>query len=140
MGGVAGPAGSVIPEVARAWFDAPDHATLATLMPDGTPQLSVVWIGRDGNDLLVSTIEGRRKYLNILRDPRVTVLQFPSDNPDAYVEVRGTASMTREGAVAFVDSLCHAYTGADRHAADDGTDNVRVIVRITPERVFLRNR
>jgi PPOX class probable F420-dependent enzyme len=128
---------TTIPEQARAWFDAPEFATLATIEPDGRPQLSVVWVSRDGDDLLVSTVEGRRKHRNLARDPRCTVLVFPRDAPYTYVEVRGTATMTREGGRELIDEHARQYTGAERYTADDGTDNVRVVVRIRPDKVVL---
>ncbi len=127
-----------IPDEARSWFDRPEHATLATIMPDGRPQLSVVWAGLDGDDVVVSTVKGRRKHLNIERDPRVGVLMFAGDDPDHYVEIRGTATMTEEGGRELIDRLNHAYRGTGRYIGDDGTDNIRVVVRITPERVVFR--
>ena len=127
-----------LPDVAKAWIDEHEFATIATVLPDGQPQLSVVWIARDGDDLLVSTVEGRRKHLNLERDPRVTVLVYPRAQPYTYLEVRGTATMTREGGRELIDRLNDAYTGTGRYVADDDTDNVRVVVRITPERVVLR--
>lgn len=129
-----------LPEFTRQWLDGTEFATIATIQPDGQPQLSVVWIRLDGDDLLVSTVKGRRKHLNIERDPRVSVLVFPKDRPYAYVEVRGTATMTEEGGRELIDELCRRYTGADRYTKDDGTDNVRVVVRITPDKVVVRNR
>lgn len=131
---------AALPDSVKAWFDAPEFATLATILPDGRPHLSVVWIERDGDDLLVSTVKGRRKHLNLERDPRVSVLVYPSENPYSYVEVRGSASMTEEGGRELIDRLCHAYTGADRYTMDDGTDNVRVVVRITPDKVVTLQR
>jgi PPOX class probable F420-dependent enzyme len=131
---------TLIPDDVRAWFDAPEFATIATLLPDGRPHLSVVWIERDGDELLVSTVKGRRKHLNIEQDPRVTVLVYPKDNPYSYVEVRGTATMTEEGGRELIDRLAHAYMGLDRYAFDDGTDNVRVVVRITPDKVVALRR
>jgi PPOX class probable F420-dependent enzyme len=88
---------ATLPPDAFPMLDAPEFATIATSNPNGYPQLSVVWVERDGNDLLVSTIKGRRKYLNMERDPRVTVLVYPKDNPYSYVEVRGTVTMVEEG-------------------------------------------
>lgn len=124
-----------LPDDAKALFDAPEFATIATLLPDGRPHLSVVWIERDGNDLLVSTIRGRRKYLNLERDPRVTVLVSPRDAPYSYVEVRGTTTMTNEGGRELIDRLSVQYRGVYPYPGDDGTDHVRVVVRITPEKV-----
>jgi PPOX class probable F420-dependent enzyme len=129
---------ATIPPEAFAMLDAPEFATLATTNPNGYPQLSVVWVERDGNDLLFSTIKGRRKSLNMERDPRVSVLVFPKDNPYTYVEVRGTVSMTEEGGRELIDRLNQAYTGTERYVGDDGTDNVRVVCRITPDKVVTR--
>ena len=129
-----------LPDEAKAWIDDHEFATIATLMPDGRPQLSVVWIARDGDDLLVSTVKGRRKHLNLERDPRATVMVYPRDSPYTYLEVRGTASMTEDGGVELIDHLNDAYhPGAGRSTGDDGTENVRVVVRIVPDKVVFRS-
>jgi PPOX class probable F420-dependent enzyme len=127
-----------LPAAARDWIDAHEFATIATVEPDGRPHLSVVWVGYDGDDLLVSTVAGRRKHRNLERDPRATVLIYPRDAPYSYVEVRGTTTMTTEGGRELIDTLCRGYTGAERYTMDDGTDNVRVVVRIAAERIVLR--
>lgn len=129
---------TVIPEAGRAMLDANEFASVATLLPGGQPHLSIMWVARDGDDVLLSTVKGRRKHLNLERDPRVTVLVCPSGAPYTYVEVRGTATMTEEGGRELIDRLCTAYTGADRYTMDDGTDNVRVVVRVTPDKVIVR--
>jgi PPOX class probable F420-dependent enzyme len=129
---------TTLPEGARAWIDAPEFAVVATIQPDGRPQQSVVWVERDGDDILFSTVKGRRKHLNIEADPRVDLLVYPKDAPYSYVEVRGTASMTEEGGRELIDRLAGKYMGADRYSMDDGTDNVRVVVRITPDKVIFR--
>jgi PPOX class probable F420-dependent enzyme len=129
---------AVLPDTAKAWIDAHEFATIATIEPDGRPHLSVVWIAYDGDDLLISTVEGRRKHKNLERDPRATVLVYPRSQPYSYLEVRGTTSMTTEGGRELIDALARGYTGADRYTMDDGTDNVRVVVRLTPEKVILR--
>lgn len=129
---------AALPDKARAWLDAPEFATIATINPDGQPQLSVVWVERDGDDVLVSTVIGRRKHLNIERDPRVTLLVYPRDAPYTYVEVRGTATMTQEGGRELIDRLNDAYSGTGHYRGDDDTENVRVVVRITPDKVVMR--
>lgn len=128
---------TTLPDVARGWIDGAEFATIATILPSGQPHLSVVWVERDGDDILVSTVKGRRKHLNIEADPRVSLLVYPRENPYSYVEIRGTAEMTEEGGRDLIDRLCHRYTGADRYTMDDGTDNVRVVVRIRAEKVVL---
>jgi PPOX class probable F420-dependent enzyme len=125
-----------LPEKVKAWFDSAEYATIATIEPNGRPQLSVVWVARDGDDILVSTTEGRRKHSNMVRDPRATILLWPKESPYTYVEVRGTVTMTTEGGRELIDSLAKKYMGKDRYTMDDGTDNVRVTIRITPDKVI----
>ena len=129
---------AVLNDAARAILDAPEFATIATLQPDGQPHLSVVWIERDGDDVLVSTVKGRQKYRNIERDPRVAVLVYPKDAPYSYVEIRGTAEMTEEGGRELIDRLARQYRGWERYPSDAGTDNVRVVVRIKADKVVNR--
>jgi PPOX class probable F420-dependent enzyme len=119
----------------RALFDAKNFAVIATINPDGQPQLSVVWCKIEGNDIVVSTVVGRRKHRNLVRDPRVTILVNPAESPYQYVEVRGVATMTQERGRELIDELAADYMGADRYPGDDGTDNVRVVVRIRPEHI-----
>ncbi|MET9600694.1 PPOX class F420-dependent oxidoreductase [Streptomyces sp. NPDC006459] len=117
--------------------DSPVFASVATIQPDGSPQVSVTWLARDGDDLLVSTTVGRRKERNLRRDPRVTVLINPSDAPYTYAEVRGTAQLTTEGGQELIDALSRKYTGkeyADFNPAS-AEDSERVVVRITPRKV-----
>src|ERR1700721_1981070 len=75
-------------------LDGRNYAVMATVNPDGSPQTSVIWVGRDGDDLLFSTVEGRVKHRNMLRDPRVSVTVIDSADPEHYVELRGRVSMT----------------------------------------------
>ena len=129
---------ATLPEAAQALFDATEFVTLATVQPDGQPQLSVVWVERDGDDLLMSTTTNRQKNRNLVRDPRATVLLYPKDNPYSYVEVRGNVTMTEEGGRELIDRLNQKYTNTPRYTWDDGTDNVRVIVRLSPTKVVFQ--
>ena len=126
---------SEIPAAAYPLLDDPNFAAVATIQPDGQPQLSVVWVKRDGNDVLFSTTVGRRKQRNLARDPRCTVMINPPEAPYSYLEVRGTVTMTEIDGRDLIDELARDYLGMDRYVADDGTDNVRVIVRLSPTRV-----
>ncbi|EMF00219.1 PPOX class F420-dependent oxidoreductase [Streptomyces mobaraensis NBRC 13819 = DSM 40847] len=117
--------------------DNPAFVTVATVQPDGSPQLSVTWVKRDGDDLLISTTVGRRKEKNLRRDPRVTVLVNPPNAPYTYAEVRGTAELTTEGGQQLIDELSRKYTGkayADFNP-DAKNDAQRVVVRVTPRKV-----
>ncbi|WP_030809672.1 PPOX class F420-dependent oxidoreductase [Streptomyces sp. NRRL S-337] len=118
-------------------LDTPVFVTLGTIQPDGSPQLSPVWVKRDGDDLLISTTVGRRKEKNLRRDPRVSVVVQPFDAPYTYAEIRGTASLTTEGGQQLIDELSRKYTGkpyAEFNPAA-GEDAERVVVRITPRKV-----
>ncbi|GIF20589.1 PPOX class probable F420-dependent enzyme [Actinoplanes tereljensis] len=118
----------------RELVDGPEFAVLSTSEPDGSAQLSVMWVGRDGDELLMATKGARRKVRNIRRDPRVTVLLYDRGRPTRYAEIRGTARVTDEDARALVDRLARSYTGAD-HLVDD-QESDRVVLRITAERVL----
>jgi PPOX class probable F420-dependent enzyme len=117
--------------------DAPVFASVATVQPDGSPQLSVTWLTRDGDDLLVSTTLGRRKEQNLRRDPRITVLINPASAPYSYAEVRGEATVTTEGGQELINQLSLKYTGKDYAEFNPASsqDTERVVVRITPRKV-----
>ncbi|PWI45830.1 PPOX class F420-dependent oxidoreductase [Streptomyces sp. ICBB 8177] len=121
-------------------LDTPVFVTIATIQPDGSPQLSPVWVKRDGDDVLISTTVGRRKEKNLRRDPRVTVLVQPFDAPYTYAEIRGEATLTTEGGQELINELSRKYTGkdyADFNPAS-GEDAERVVVRVTPRKVVGR--
>lgn len=120
---------------AKALLDAKSFAVVSTIQPDGSPQSTVVWVKRDGDDILFSTVRGRRKHLNLERDPRVSILINPADSPYEYLEARGEVSMTTEGGRELIDELAAKYMDADRYT-NDGPDDVRVIVRLAPSKVL----
>jgi PPOX class probable F420-dependent enzyme len=119
---------------AKALLDAKSFPTVATLLPDGSPQLTVMWVKRDGDDVLLSTVEGRRKQLNLAKDGRVSVLICPPESPYTYVEIRGRAVLTREGGAELIQELSQKYTGGPY--ANDGPDDVRVVIRIVPTKII----
>ncbi|MDH6576693.1 PPOX class F420-dependent oxidoreductase [Kitasatospora sp. MAP5-34] len=121
-------------DAAKALLDAKTFAVVTTLQPDGSPQSSVVWVARDGDDVLFCTVEGRRKHLNMVKDPRVSVLVNPPDNPYSYFEVRGEVAMTTEGGRELINALSQKYRGEEVYGFD-GPDDVRVVVRLTPRKV-----
>jgi PPOX class probable F420-dependent enzyme len=124
-----------LPEGARAVLDGVNFATVATLEPDGSPQLSVVWVSREDDTVVFSTVRGRRKTRNMERDPRVAVLVLDHENPYSYLEVRGTVTLSERGGRELIDALAGKYRGLDRYPWDDGTDNVRVVCRVAADRV-----
>jgi PPOX class probable F420-dependent enzyme len=114
-------------------LDGRNYAVLATVNPDGSPQTSVVWVGRDGGDLLMSTVEGRVKHRNMQHDPRVSVTVIDSSDPENYVELRGRASMTPDIGRRVDTQLSWKYDGQD--PGQDRPGAVRVVVRIVVEKV-----
>ena len=93
--------------------DGKNYAVLATVNPDGSPQTSVVWVGRDGDELLFSTVEGRVKHRNMRRDPRVSVTVIDWSDPENYVELRGRVSMTPDHGRRLDTQLSWKYDGRD---------------------------
>lgn len=128
---------AALSEELQALLDSPVFVTVATIQPDGSPQLSPVWAKRDGDDVLISTTVGRRKEKNLRRDPRVTVVVQPFAAPYTYAEIRGTAVLTTDGGEELIDELSVKYTGK-KYAEFNPTsadDSQRVVVRITPRKV-----
>ena len=119
-------------DTALALLDDRNYAVLATVNPDGSPHTSVMWVGRDGNDLLFSTVEGRVKHRNMRRDPRVSVTVIDSSDPENYVELRGRVSMTPDVGRALDTQLSWKYDGQD--PGQDRPGAVRVVVRMVVEK------
>jgi PPOX class probable F420-dependent enzyme len=116
-----------------ALLDGKNYAILATINRDGSPQTSVLWVGRDGHDLLFSTVAGRVKHRNMERDPRVSVTVLDSADPENYVELRGRVSMTPDVGRALDTRLSWKYDGRD--PGEDRPGAVRVVVRMVVEKV-----
>lgn len=121
-----------LPELARELVDGQNFATVATVLPDGGPQSSVVWIKRDGDDVLFSTIRGRQKTANLAADPRVSVLVADAASAYRYVEMRGVAEITDDPTAALIHELARKYTG---QPFDLPPGQQRVIVRVRPVHV-----
>ena len=124
--------GIPLSDAALRLVDGRNYAVLATVYPDGSPQTSVIWVGRDGNDLLFSTVEGRVKHRNLLRDPRVSVSVIDSADPENYVELRGRASMTPDIGRQLDTRLSWKYDGKDPDPDRPGA--IRVVVRLVVEK------
>lgn len=109
-------------------------ANLATLMPDGTPQVTPVWIDRSGEIVRVNTAKGRVKARNMQEGAAVALAILDPDNPYRYLQIRGTVTRTTtDGADAHIDALSHKYMGKPYPFRQPGEE--RLIVEITPEKV-----
>jgi PPOX class probable F420-dependent enzyme len=101
---------------------------------DGGQSADVVWVRRDGDDVLFSTVKGRRKHASLLADPRVSLLVTDVANPYRYAEIRGAATVTDDPQAELIQELAGKYTG-QAFATRPGDE--RVIVRIAPDRVVV---
>ena len=124
-----------IPEEFKDLFGKVAYANIATVMPDGTPQVTPVWFDYDGNYLRVNSAKGRVKDKNMRRNKNVALSIQDPDNAYRYLAVRGKVDdITEEGADAHIDSLAKKYLGKDKYPFR-GPGEVRVIYRIRPEKV-----
>jgi PPOX class probable F420-dependent enzyme len=125
----------VVPRAFLDLFEKRAFAHLATLMPDGRPQVTPVWCEYDGENVVINTARGRQKDKNLRRDPRVSLSLQDPENPYRYLEVRGrVAAVTEQGADAHIDKLAKKYMGVDRYPGH-APGVVRVIFKIRPEHV-----
>lgn len=131
----------IIPDSHCDLLTEPVHAVLTTLMPDGQPQCTVIWLDYDGEYLLVNTTLERRKGRNLQRNPAATVLVVDPANGSRWIEIRGrVATITTEGAEAHADRLTRQYTGeahfyGDVYPVERRLTETRVIVKIAPVKV-----
>ena len=124
-----------IPEKYRDLFEKRAFAHIATVMPDGSPQVTPVWVDYDGTYILINSIKGRQKDRNMHQHHHVAIEISDPDNPYRYLAVRGpVVEITEEGAEEHIDKLAKKYTGAD-HYGNRQPGDVRYIYKIKPEHV-----
>jgi PPOX class probable F420-dependent enzyme len=112
----------------------PNFAVISTTNPDGTITSTVVWQDTRDGKLAVNSALGRRWPTNLKRDPRATVVVVDSGNPYTFVEIRGTAEGTTDGADAHIDALAKKYLGQDSYPFRR-TGEQRITYTIVPEQV-----
>lgn len=120
-------------EPVRALLDGKNFASVATLGPDGAPQNSVVWIKREGDTVLFSSVDGRQKVRNLRRDPRISLSVYDLANPYTSVEIRGIAEVVPDEGKRLPRDLSHKYLGIDPPAEKD--EETRVIIRVLPRKI-----
>ena len=122
----------VIPEKYLDLFKKKAFASLATVMPDGTPQVTPVWVDYDGEHVIVNSARGRRKDKNMGRNSSVALSIMDPDNPYRYLEVRGrVAEITEEGADQHIDKMAKKYMNVDKYPYRQPGE-VRVMYKIDP--------
>ncbi|KAA0018519.1 PPOX class F420-dependent oxidoreductase [Antrihabitans cavernicola] len=118
-----------------ALLRSPSTCYITTLMPDGSPQLTLTWVDTDGEHIVINTVAGFQKLRNIERDPRVAVAIADPTNPSRYFAVRGrVVETTTEGAVDHIEALAQKYLGGP-YPWYGGRDQIRTIVKISIDKL-----
>jgi PPOX class probable F420-dependent enzyme len=129
----------LMPDAARALVESGALAHLVTLEADGRPQVSCVWVGMDGDDIVFASLGPRRKLDNIARDPRVALsmegTEFDAMGLKQYLVVHGTGRIEQGGGPELLQRLAHTYLGADVKFPPMDDPPPGVVVRITAERL-----
>ena len=127
-----------IPASFHDLFDRETFAHFATKMPDGTPQVTPLWVDYDvdADRVLVNTARGRQKEQNVNRDPTVGLSMVDPDNPYRFVSVRGEVdALTEEGAVEHANQLARRYMDVEEYPGLESEEGARVQIRIRPDDV-----
>ncbi len=142
IGLLRGHAPNEIPASHRDLVECPPVAALTTVMPDGSPQTSVVWCDTADGFVRVNTMRGFQKERNMRRNPRVTLLCYDPRRPLRYLEIRGTVvAMTEDGAARHLDEIASKYGGrslsyfGDAIPARFATTEVPILCLIRPTHV-----
>lgn len=126
-----------IPDKYLDLFKKKAFASLGTIMPDGSPQVTPVWCDFDGEHVLFNTARGRVKDKNLQREPRVSLAIVDPDNPYRYLEVRGRiVERTEQGADEHIDKLAKKYLDLEKYPGRQPGE-IRVIYKVKPERLSM---
>jgi PPOX class probable F420-dependent enzyme len=129
---------STIPGSFSDLFEKKTFAQLATIMQDGSPQVTPVWWEFDGKHVVINSAKGRTKDLNMRRNPNVALSIQDPENPYRHLSVKGkVVEITENGADAHIDKLAKKYIGKDVYP-NRRAGEVRVIYRILPEKIFTK--
>ncbi len=126
---------TITPEIEKL-LKGKNFASIATLMKNGSPQVSITWIDYDGPNILINTAEGRLKTNNAWRDPRVAIAVSEEGNPYNSVSIRGKViDYDYNEADEHIDELAKQYFGLDKYPRQS-PDEKRIILKVKPEKVF----
>ena len=125
-----------LPDGLLALLRRPSPCFVATLMPDGSPQLTETWVTTDGEHVVINIVDGMQKARNLARDPRIAVNVVDPDNVNRYYAIRGRVlSTTTEGGRASIDEISQKYLGIPYPNFSGNPDETRVIVTIAAESI-----
>lgn len=123
-----------LPEKAKKLIEGKNYANIATLMKDGSPQVTTTWVDHDGDTILINTAHDRIKSRNVKRDPRVALSIFNMEDPYDALFIRGkVVEIIEQGAEEHIDKLAQKYVGTKYRQHGD-----RIILRIEPLHVLLQ--
>ncbi|AGZ46507.1 PPOX class F420-dependent oxidoreductase [Actinoplanes friuliensis] len=125
---------TALPDKVRKLLDGPTFVVVTTVNADGSPQSTVVWVKRDGDDILFSTVRGRKKTRNMERDPRISICAYDPEQPYSYFTVDGSVALVEEGGKELINELSLKYDG--QPYTFDPPEAVRVVCRLTPRKVI----
>ena len=124
-----------LPEDLITLLRQPSVCFLATLMPDGSPQMTRTWVDTDGEHVVINTVQGHQKVRNVERDPRVAVSVCDVSSPSRYYAIRGqVVNITPEGGAEHIEALAQRYLRTP-YPWYGGRDQVRVILTIRADKV-----
>ncbi len=117
-------------------LDDKNLAFIATLMKDGSPQITPTWVDVEGDVILINTAEGRVKQKNLLHDPRIAISVVDKDNPYNMITIQGKViEQTTVGADLHIDKMAKKYLGVDKYPFARGNEK-RILLKIIANKVF----
>jgi PPOX class probable F420-dependent enzyme len=120
---------------AKKLIDGKNFASVATLMPDGSPQVAPVWIDREGDTIVLNATRSRQRTLNLKRDPRVAICLYDQNNPYSNVLIRGkVVGITERGGEEHIDKMNMKYNGKPKYPYHNPKDP-RVLIRVKAMRI-----
>ena len=128
---------ATIPDDYHDLFETDAFANFATVLPDGTPHVTPVWVDYDGEYVIINTARGRQKERNVQRNPKVGLSVMDPDDPYRFVQIQGEVeTVTEEGAVEHINELAARYMGVDEYPnlGDEGGERIKIMIQ--PDRVI----
>jgi PPOX class probable F420-dependent enzyme len=122
-------------EKTKKLIDGKNFASVATIMPDGSPQVAPVWVDRDSDTIILNATESRQRTRNLKRDPRLAITIYDENNPYSNVSIRGKAlDITQEGAEEHIDKMNMKYHGKPKYPYHNPKDP-RVLIKVDAKRI-----